>query len=94
MQLMVLKKIFLQNNGKFKKRLNVRLINNTKDHKKYVTKPSFVSQQIFSENSVAIHEIKPVSKRNKPIYGGFNILDLRIVFGKKSLFFRKVCFSI
>ena len=44
MQLMVLKKIFLQNNGKFKKRLNVRLINNTKDHKNYVTKPSFVSQ--------------------------------------------------
>ena len=40
------------------------------------SKPSFVSQKIFSENFVAIHEIKPVLILNKLIYVGFSILDL------------------
>ena len=39
-------------------------------------KPDFVSQEIFSKNFVAIHEIKPVLTLDKPIYGGFIILDL------------------
>ena len=43
-----------------RKRINVRLINNANDYKKFVSKPSFVSQKIFSENLVAIHKIKPV----------------------------------
>ena len=59
-----------------KKRINIRLVNNTKDYKKYVSKPSFVSQNIFSENFVAIPEIKSVLTLDKPIYVGFNILDL------------------
>ena len=50
-----------------RKRINVRLINNVKDYKKYVSKPSFVSQKIFSEKFVAIHEIKPVLTLHKPI---------------------------
>ena len=37
-------------------------------------------QKIFSENFVAIHEIKPVLTLNKPIYVGFSILDLSIYF--------------
>ena len=37
-----------------RKRINVRLVNNTEDYKKYVSKPSFVSQKIFSKNFVAI----------------------------------------
>ena len=44
--------------------------------KKYVSKPSFVSQKIFSKNLVAIHEIKPVLTLDKLIYAGFSILDL------------------
>ena len=52
------------------------MINNTKDYNKSVSKPSFVSQKIFSENFVAIHEIKQVMTSNKPIYGGFSIPDL------------------
>ena len=36
----------------------------------------FISQRIFDENLVAIHEIKPVLTLNKPNYGGFSILDL------------------
>ena len=39
-----------------RKRVNVRLINNARNYKKYGSKPSFLSQKIFSENFVAIHE--------------------------------------
>ena len=59
-----------------KKIINIRLVNNAKDYKKYVSKPSFVSQNIFSENFVAIPEIKSVLTLDKPIYVGFSILDL------------------
>ena len=59
-----------------KKRKNVRLVNNAKVCKKDISKPSFVSQKMFSKNFVAIHEIKPVLTLHKPIYVGFSILDL------------------
>ena len=65
-----------------RKRINVRLINNARDCKKYVSKPSFVSQKNFSKSLVAIHEIKlvkPINQLNpldKPIYVGFSVLDL------------------
>ena len=38
-----------------RKRRNVRLVNNNKDYKKYVSKTSFDSQKILSKNIVAIH---------------------------------------
>ena len=59
-----------------RKRINIRLIVNTKDYKKYVSRPSFVSQKIFSENFVAIHVNEPVLTINTPIYVRFSILDL------------------
>ena len=59
-----------------RKRVKVLLVNNAKDYKKYVGKPSFVSEKIFSKNFAAIHEIKSVVTLDKPIYVGFNILDL------------------
>ena len=31
-----------------RKRINVRLVNNAKDSKKYVSKPNFVSQKFFN----------------------------------------------
>ena len=31
-----------------RKRINFRLVNNAKDYKKYLSKPCFVSQKIFS----------------------------------------------
>ena len=43
---------------------------------KILSKPSFVSQKIFSKNLVAIHEIKLVLTLDKPMYEGFSILDL------------------
>ena len=56
-----------------RERINVRLVNNAKDYKKYVSKPSFVLQNIFRKK---FHEIKSVSKLDKPIYAGFSILNL------------------
>ena len=41
-----------------------------------MTRPSSVSQNIFSKNFVAVHRIKPVLPLNKPIYVGFSILEL------------------
>ena len=41
-----------------------------------MSRSTFISQRIFDENLVAIHEIKPVLTLNKPNYGGFSILDL------------------
>ena len=38
-----------------RKRVKVRLIYDAKDYKKYVSKPSFVSQNIFNKNFIAIH---------------------------------------
>ena len=58
-----------------RKRISVKLVNNAKDYVKCISKPSFVSQKIFSKNFAAIHEIKPVLTLNKPIYVGFSILD-------------------
>ena len=59
-----------------RKRISIKLINNSKDYVRYVSEPNFISQKIFSKNFVAIHQIKPVLILNKPIYVGFSILDL------------------
>ena len=59
-----------------RKIINVRLVNNAKDHFKYVSKPTFISQKTFSENFAAIHEIKPVLLLKKTIYVGFTVLEL------------------
>ena len=36
-----------QNNGNFKKKINVRLVNNAEDYLKYVSKPTFISKKDF-----------------------------------------------
>ena len=59
-----------------RKRTSVKLINNSKDYVRCVTKPNFISQKIFSKYFVAINQIKPVLILNKPIYAGSSILDL------------------
>ena len=48
-----------------RKAINVRLVNNAKDYKIYVSK-----------DLVAINEIKPILTLDKQIYEGFSILDL------------------
>ena len=49
------------------RRVKIRLVSHAKDYKKYVTKPSFVSQKLFSENFVALHKIKPFLTLDKQI---------------------------
>ena len=68
--------VFGKTMEKLRKRISVKLVNNAKDYVKCISKPSLVSQKIFSRNFVAIHEIKPVLTLNKPLYAGFSILDL------------------
>ena len=59
-----------------RQRISVRLINDSKDYVRCVSKPNFISQKIFSKNFVAIHQIKSVLILDKPIYVGFSILEL------------------
>ena len=59
-----------------RKRINVRLINNSEDFSKYTSKPTYITHKVFGKYYAAIHEIKPVLKLNKPIYVGFTVLDL------------------
>ena len=57
-----------------RKKIKVKLVNNAGDYKKYVNKPTFVSQKIFNKSFVTIHEVKPVLILDKPIYVEFSIL--------------------
>ena len=59
-----------------RKRISVKLINNSKDYLRCVSKPNFISQKIFDKNFIAVHQIKSVLTLNKPIYVGFSILEL------------------
>ena len=72
--------VFGKTMGNLRKITRVKLINNAKDHVQCISKPSFVSQKVFSKKFVAIHKIKPVVTLNKPIYVGFSILDLSKLF--------------
>ena len=57
-------------------RKRIRLINNEKDFLKYTCRPIRITYKIFDKNYAAIHEIKPVLTFNKPIYVGFDVLQL------------------
>ena len=39
-----------------RKRVKVRLANNAKDYKKWVSSPSFILQKVFNRDFAAIHE--------------------------------------
>ena len=70
------KNVFGKTLENLRKRINVKLVNNAKNYVRCISKPSFVSQKIFSKNFIAIHELKLVLTLNKPVYVGFSILDL------------------
>ena len=59
-----------------RKRISVKLINNSEDYLRCVSKPNFISQKIFDKNFIAVHQIKSVLTLNKPIYVGFSTLEL------------------
>ena len=60
-----------------RKRINVRLINNTEDFLKYTSKLTYIYIK-FQVKIIyaAMHEIKPVLILYKLIYVGFTVLDL------------------
>ena len=50
--------VFGKTMGNLRKRINVRLINNSKEYLKCASRPNFVSQKIFSKNVIAVHLMK------------------------------------
>ena len=68
--------VFGKTRENLRKRQNIKLITNHLMLQKYVSKPGFVNSKIFTENLVAIHNIKEKLILDKPIYVGFCILDL------------------
>ena len=54
----------------------MKLINNSEDCLRCVSKPNFVSQKIFCKNFIAVHQTKSVLTLNKPVYVGFCFLKL------------------
>ena len=73
---LMINSVFGKTMENLRKRICAELINNAKDYVRCMSRPSFVSQKIFSKNFVAVHKIKPVLTLNKPIYVGFSILEL------------------
>ena len=73
---LMINRVFGKTMENLRKRICDELINNTKGYVRCLSRPSFVSQKIFSKNFVAVHKIKPVLSLNKPIYVGFSILEL------------------
>ena len=59
-----------------RKRINVKLINNSKDYARYVSTTNFISQKTLSKNFVANDQIKSVLILDKTIYALLSILEL------------------
>ena len=57
-------------------RIYVKLVSNKKDHLKWTSKPSYMSQNIFDNDLVAIHKNKVTLTLNKPGYIGMCITEL------------------
>ena len=65
-----------QINGKFTKKINVRLVNNEKIFLKYTRRTNHIPHKTFSKNYAPIHEIKPVLTLKKPVHAGFTVLEI------------------
>ncbi|XP_068675341.1 uncharacterized protein [Montipora foliosa] len=59
-----------------RKRVDVRLVTDSKKLTKMTSKPTYVNHKIFNENLVAVHKIKETLTLNRPAYVGMCILDL------------------
>ena len=68
---------------KILEKINVILVNNSKDYLRCVSKPNFISKTLFDKNFVAIYQIKLVLTLNKAIYVGFTVLELSKLFMNK-----------
>ena len=60
-------------------RIYVKLVSNKKDYLKWTSKPSYMSQKIFDNNLVEIHENNVTLTLNQPAYIEMCILGLNKV---------------
>ena len=74
---LVINSIYGKTMENIRKRINVRLINNSKDYVRCVSKPNFISQKIFSKKFIAINQMKSLLTLDNSIYVEFSILELR-----------------
>lgn len=58
-------------------RVDTKHVNDEKDCLKWTSKPAYVTQKIFDNNLVVIHEIKTLLPLSKPAYFEICILELR-----------------
>ena len=73
---MLINCVYGKSTENMRKRINVKLINDSKEYLKCVSKPNFISQKIFDKHFLSVHQLKTVLTLNKPIYVGFCILEL------------------
>ena len=59
-----------------RKKIDAKLVHDSKKYIKWVSRPNFVSQKLFDESFAAIRMKKVVLTLNKPIYVGFTVLEL------------------
>ena len=59
----------------FTNKVDVRMVNNKNDYFRWTSKSTYVTQEIFDNNLVAIHKIKIKLTLNKPAYVGMCILE-------------------
>ena len=62
--------------GILSNRINVKLVSKKKYCSKWTSKPSYMTQNMFNNNFMAIHKNKATLTRNKPAYVRICILDL------------------
>ena len=59
-----------------RKIISVKLINNSKDYLRCVSKPNYISQKILDKNFTAVYQIKSMLILNRPIYVRFGVREL------------------
>ena len=73
---LMINSVYCKTMENLRKRINVRLVNNKKGLLKHTSRPIHITHKIFGKNYATIHDIKPVSLLNKPIYVRFTVVEL------------------
>ena len=61
--------------GNLRKRIKIRVVKNSQDFIKYISRPTCVNWKVFKNDLAAIHEKKTSLTLNKPICVGFAVLE-------------------
>ena len=59
-----------------RKRIKIRVVKNSQDFIKYLSRPTCVNWKVFEDNLAAIHNKKISLPLNKPIYVEFTVLEI------------------